>query len=316
MQDIDGMMWFGTKDGFCKYDAGQITVYQPNTPGPTSIASNDVRAMCEDKFDTRANRLPGEPVTTGTMWIGVFGEGLYKFDKTRGALTQYRHDPGDPASLSDDRVLSIYEDRGGVLWIGTVDGLNSFDKKTGFFAHFRHEPDNPNSLSEDRVWPVCEDRMGSLWIGTVGGGLDRLDKNTGEFRHYRRDVTSPKSLASNTVVCLYRDRAGTMWVGMENGGLDEFVEEMDGFNHYLPGESVFSIHEDNYGKLYVGTFGDGLKILDRKTGKFSSVKHDPTYKKSLGDNRVRSTFVDRAGNVWLGTDGGGVNVFTPDAGKK
>ena len=50
------------------------------------------------------------------------------------------HDANDPASLSDARVRSIFEDSRGRLWVGTYGGgLNRFDRERGVFERFRHD---------------------------------------------------------------------------------------------------------------------------------------------------------------------------------
>ncbi len=79
----------------------------------------------------------------------------------------------------DDRVWPIYEDRSGILWIGTDGGgLNRFDPATGHFIHFRHDPDDPDSISSDYIWAIYEDALGILWIGTDGGGAGKYGTRT------------------------------------------------------------------------------------------------------------------------------------------
>jgi hypothetical protein len=87
----------------------------------------------------------------------------------------FLHDPRNPRSLSHDAVRVVFEDRSGVLWLGTNGGgLNRFDRANGIFQRFRHDPAAPDSLSHDeygrpRGPPGTLDR-------TYGGGLDRFDR--------------------------------------------------------------------------------------------------------------------------------------------
>jgi len=298
VQSNDGVIWFGTRNGFCKYENSTITVYQPGSPEGGATPNNDVRAIYEDR--------------SGMLWIGIFGGGIYRFDRVSGKLTQYRHSPTNPNSLSDDRVLSILEDRDGTLWIGTVNGANIFDRNTLNFSHITYDPENPYSLSENRVWPLAEDRTGSIWIGTLGGGLNKLDKSTGTIRVFQHDASS-SSLANNSVVALLSDRSGVLWIGMENGGLSRFVHERDEFDRqreefksYLHGLNVSSITEDTSGNIIAGTLGSGLKIIDRATGNATTIANDPADPKSLSDNNIRCVYVDKAGTLWVGTENGGV----------
>ena len=76
-----------------------------------------------------------------TIWVATFGGGLNKLtfnDNSSGVpeFKTYRHDPSDPASLSDDRVYTILKDKNN-FWVGTYGGgLNRFDEKTGKFVVF------------------------------------------------------------------------------------------------------------------------------------------------------------------------------------
>ncbi len=76
---------------------------------------------------------------------------------TGTSFTVYRHDPDDPFSLRDDFIESIYEDRSGVLWVGTQDGwLERYDRETDQFAHYQ---------VSSHVYAIHEDSDGMFWIG-------------------------------------------------------------------------------------------------------------------------------------------------------
>jgi len=121
----------------------------------------------------------------GFMWFAT-EDGLNRFDGYR--FTVYKHVPSNPNSLSYNELKALYEDRNGILWVGTFEsGLNSFDPSTEEVVRYRHDDDDPSSLSAETVRCIFEDRSGRLWIGTQGGGLDRLDRETGTFHHYRMD---------------------------------------------------------------------------------------------------------------------------------
>ena len=67
IQDYQGYMWFGTRNGLCKYDGYKFTVYQHDPTDTTSIGSNIIETLFEDR--------------TGTLWIGTFYGGLNKFNR-------------------------------------------------------------------------------------------------------------------------------------------------------------------------------------------------------------------------------------------
>ncbi|MFB3104832.1 MAG: triple tyrosine motif-containing protein, partial [Pseudomonadales bacterium] len=72
---------------------------------------------------------------------------------------------------------------------------------------------------------------------------------------------------------------------------------------------VLSVYEDRGKALWVGTHGDGLCRMDPDTGKFETYRHDPEEASSLSSNDAWKVIEDGAGNLWIGTSDGGLNVF-------
>jgi signal transduction histidine kinase/ligand-binding sensor domain-containing protein len=249
----------------------------------------------------------------GWMWFAT-REGLNRYDGYE--FTVYEPDPQDPASLSNGFITALYEDRSGVLWVGTLHGgLNRFDRATETFTRYLHDPEDPTSLSHNRVRAIYQDRDGTLWIGTHGGGLSRFAPETGAFTHYQHDPGEPASLSNNVVRAIYQDRSGTLWIGTY-GGLNAFDPTAGTFTRYLHdpddphslGEDlVMSIGEDGSGALWAATYGHGLERLDRATGRFEHFTHDPDDPHSLSDDEVNVVFTDRSGTLWVGTESGGLN---------
>ena len=176
-QDMNGLMWFSTKVGLLSYDGNNLTIYKNNPLNPNSLISNFTESVYAD---------------SGKIWVGTLGYGLDMFDPTTGIFTHFRHDPNDPASLSNDTVTQILRDKHGTLWIGTHGGLNQFDPETGQFIHFRSEAGNSLSLSHNQVRVLYEDRQGILWVGTgspyadngggpLAGGLNQMDQKNRNF---------------------------------------------------------------------------------------------------------------------------------------
>jgi ligand-binding sensor domain-containing protein len=206
-----------------------------------------------DKHDIRFSRLivNGETLQSriyemvqddyGFLWFRT-SDGLYKFDGY--SLKPYRHQRGNPNTVSDDTIQAVYKDRDGNLWIGTkFGGLDRLDVRRNRFTHYRHEPGKPGSLANDNVICVYRDRHGQLWIGT-SGGLDLLESASGTFVHHRYDPRDVNSLCNNLVTSLYEDHVGNLWIGTSQG----------------------------------------LNKLERATGRFSRFLHDPSNPHSIGND--------------------------------
>ncbi|MCB0024392.1 MAG: hypothetical protein KDD91_15260, partial [Caldilinea sp.] len=215
----------------------------------------------------------------GTLWIGTWGGGLNHFDPQSNLWLRYRHDEADPASLCGDTVTALLDDGAGTLWVGTNEGgLCAFDRESRTFTPYRHHSADSSSIASNAISVLALDGDGSLWVGTggfgiPGAGLDRFDPQRGEFRHFRHDVLDNKSLSNNTISAVLPNADGTLWVG--TGG--------------------FSLS------------GAGLNHFDPATGSAVRYQHDPADPASLASDDVIDLYRDSAGDLWIGTWGGGVD---------
>lgn len=219
--------------------------------------------------------------TDGTLWIGTWGGGLNRYDPITGHFTAYQHDPADPASLSEDTVTDLLLTRDGTFWIATHGGLNRMNAD-GTFTRFQHDPADEHSLSADNLSVLYEDREGTLWIGTgfgiEGNGLNRMNAD-GTFTRFLHDPANPNSLNSNNIGAIFQDDLGNLWIGtggysLAGGGLD--------------------------------------RLTDPVSGTFTHFQHDPDNPDSLSADNVMSLWQDTQGHLWIGTWGGGINLYNPN----
>jgi len=266
----------------------------------------------------------------GFIWIGT-QDGLNRFDGYN--FTVYKNDPDNVNSLSLNSILSLHEDENGALWVGTWGGgLNYFDVRSKLWTRYRHTPDDPTSLCGDVIADLFEDSRGLLWIATNDGGLCALERTTGAFTRYRHDPENPASIASNAVSTIYEDDAGALWIGTggfgtPGAGLDRLDVATGAFTHFrhdpndptsISGDTIAGIVADRSGALWVGAggfslAGAGLNRLDRATGEFTRFRHDPNDPTSLASDDVIALHRDKAGALWVGTWGSGVDRLEEDA---
>jgi len=298
------VLWIGTQSGLYKMDiATQKFKYYPHTD--KGFPSSYIETMTVD--------------SSGMVWIG--STGLQRFDPRTEQFTYFWHDPGDPYSLSDDNVLSMFIDHSGILWVGTPSGgLNKFDPETEQFTRYQHDPDNHYSLSNNWIVAINEDPTGNLWIGTALGGLNKFDKQSGQFIHYKHDPGIPNSLSDNTVMCIYEDHSGIFWVGTLQG-INKFDLKESRFSNYrsLAGDqasisdsyiwSICGSSDEENEIIWVGTKTGGLNKLKRRTGKFTRYLYDSDNLQSIPSNVISALFEDRAGTLWIGSWGEGLIKF-------
>ncbi len=254
----------------------------------------------------------------GFLWIGA-QDGLNRYDGYRFAV--FRHDPDDPASLSDNWIRALCEDSRGFLWVGTNSGgLNRYDPRTGEFKRFQNDPGDPDSLSDNRVIAVMADRDGSIWIGTNGGGLNRLDPEATRFVHYRHDSNNPSSIGDDRVKPLWQDAEGRIWLsasGLER--LDPSRGQFTKFRHdpgdptSLSMDSVTAFAADGEGRFWIGSYSGGLNLFDPQTGEATRWRHNPANPRGLASDLVSALELDGAGRLWIGSRSG-LQRYDPQTG--
>ena len=241
-------------------------------------------------------------------------EGLSYFDRRTERFThRFQHDDANPHSLDSNAIFSVYQDRGGVLWVGTENaGLNILNFRQQQFVHYRHRPADPDSLSPGRVKAIHQDPDGVLWVGLFPRALDRLDRKTGQIIHYLPGEGDENTLGAGTNVnSIYRDPAGYLWVGGGGSGLVRFDERTGRFKRYrhdprdprsLISNNVYTIYGDRSGQMWVGLEG-GISRFDPATDGFVNYRPVPENPASLA-NTVWVIYQDRSGALWAGTWGG------------
>lgn len=289
-EDRAGTLWAIQADnGIWSFDiTNNIFTPLPRPVGPTSanaheLAGGVVNSIAED--------------TRGNLWIGHFS-GLDVFDPQARTFAHYSTDPMDPASVSG-RVIAIYRDRVGVMWLGTFQGgVDRCDPNRQKFLSYRSTSNPESGLSSNYVTAVYEDKAEYVWIGT-DGGLDRFDPRTYTFTHYRHNPREEHSVGADQINALFEDVSGNLWIGAGVGtgsSLDCLDQERRRFVHYSI-TSVKSILEDSRGNLWVGKInetdtGEDVVRLNRDR---KIVSRD-----TLAGTGVWCMYEDHHGSIWLG----------------
>ncbi len=261
--DARGRLWAGTYDGPPVHlEAGGRRFARAHASWP----GGSIRALLVDR--------------QGRVWAGT-RVGLALLDE-HGA-----HTWGVGSGLTDDHVLSLFEDREGSLWIGTERaGLNRF-KRPQLRTYTARD-----GLPEDTVLAVMESRRGDVWLGTWRG-LTRL--RAGAARTWDRR----SGLAADDVIALAEARDGGLWVGHMHAGVSRVTgERAEALPLLEPGEPALALHEDASGALWIGTNRGLIRHAQGHLTRFGPEQGLP------GDATVYHILPARAGGLLLGTGGG------------
>lgn len=274
----------------------------------------------------RQLELPGEIITCfapsatpGTLWCGTENGKVYSFQiaSREFELLDIPYDASVKNYIAA-RILSIRETEPDLLWIGT-DGNGIYHLKLTDFP-------NRKLLSSQLSYPVVRSllltRHKQLLVGTKGGGIDVFDPRG---RHLR-NLSVKDGLTNNSVLSFHEMADGTIWAGTDGQGIDvispdlrtirNFPRDFTGMDKSLAFASVYRILEDNDQRLFLGTSGYGVIMIEMDHHHLSG----PLYYEQLildrGNNPkgiqkqiVYALTQERPGVIWIGTRGDGVYQY-------
>ena len=293
LQDQQGFMWFGTKDGLNRYDGTSFKNYHYQPLKKQSLGNNFVRSMAE--------------ISPGQLYIGT-DDGLYLMDKTTEAFQKIELRSSGHAAVSS-AINALQVDRRGDLWIATMSqGIWTYSPRT---RRMEQIPLEGASLGHNATWALLQDRSGVIWAATRLGLL----RFNSQQRHF--DAVAPLFSAAGDpqfeILSMWEDPKGDLWLGTWSKGLLRYNKQSNEFSRFLNHTSypyvthIRALREFRENQLLVGS-DDGLFLFHTGTG--TSERLDiPYYKHGLSDQNVYSITRDRENAIWIGTYFGGINYL-------
>lgn len=285
---------------------------------------------------TRISNREGLPSTVntiyqekdGNIWVGT-PRGLYTFNGNE----LKRHSD----SLFIDRTITrIKEDAEGGIWVLTDDWLMHKRPEDEAFTYITAE----SHRKETPFYSMCEDDD-CIWFGSYGSiyrytyedrtfsrafhpeglehftciTLNRLDDSTllccsnmGTFliNTDTGDFTATALGPIKEVSSTMEDSKGRLWIALYNHGIRVFDKERNLLKTYSTGNSPLSndiiiYFTEKDGKIWAGTDGGGINIIDPETDSIRVLEHTPGDPSSLPAHSIKTLYTDNYGNVWVGT---------------
>lgn len=306
LEGSEGFIWIATIEGLNKFDGYSFKAYKAKHHDSTSLSSNNVITICEDK--------------NGNLWIGTWGGGISVYNKKSGIFNRIPQvkDPLDSTGIFSEFISVLYTDTNGRVWIGTADkGLVMADPDRLTFTHYMHDAGDITSLSHNVVSAIVEDDKGKLWIGTGGGGLNYFDPETEEFLRIQHRRNEETRLSDNNVLAMCYDSRNRLWVATNDETLNVMDTNTGKFTYFknnpddpksLCDSKISKILETSGGEIWIGT-DVGLLLYNEKSRDFYHYHKKNFDPKSLSSNQIKSVYEDSNGSLWIGTYNGGVNLF-------
>jgi signal transduction histidine kinase/ligand-binding sensor domain-containing protein len=168
-----------------------------------------------------------EDPASGHLWLGM-NVGLARFDPQTHRFTIFRPEERDPASLSDNRVNSVFVDHTGSLWVGTQNGLGRYEASGNRFTNYY----DTNGLAGNVVGCILEDARGALWMST-NRGVSRLDPDRKSFQNFTTADGLPGLDLTGWGACHQRDNKSRIYFGGFSGATG-FHPDQWRPEHYAP----------------------------------------------------------------------------------
>lgn len=307
-EDSNGKFWIGYfANGLDIFDRESeiFTHYLHNPDVNGSISDNNVRCIFED--------------SQKNVWIGTAGGGLNLYDRESDSFIHFKDDPLNDADIGSNYISSIKEDKNGYLWLGSTEGiLVKFDVQTKKGVSYKLYA-NPDDKMHNVFGKLFIDSENDVWVGTEKG-LFVYNQKENSFQHFTEGNTN-KNLSSNAVTSVMEFQDGLYFIATYFEGLNIYNKKTGTFSYYKSSKLIEStisnnrlvdIYKSSDGIFWFGSFVGGVNILDFSANKFQQYKNlvEPSEYGNAQKNVV-SFCEDKDKNIWIGTDGEGIDIINP-----
>lgn len=341
----EGYLWIGTKNGLNRFDpyTNWFEPYYLLSKGITEhLASpNYVTSLHNDKnndlwvgtqefglylfnksskqFNNLANYIGDASIfhsntigdiiedQNGLIWIGTSHRGLAKLIPEPHSFKEY---------LRGYPTYGITEYPKDFLWFGTQSGVFIFDKNLErIIRKIEHEFDNPLSLANNRVTNIVRDGA-DMWIATKSG-LSKYNTNSGDIVNFYPDGTN-NSIVGLEVWGILKASDDTFWFSTLSG-ISNYNPVSGRFKNYrhdpknpntISSDLCYQVFEVEPGVFLIST-QNGLNRFDSEHNSWEVFLPIPGDLYSISSDYIFGVMRDIQGDLWIYTNGGGINRFDP-----
>ncbi len=294
-----GRLWFGTS-------RGTISVFNKSENSFTTYPLKNTGNSVEKIFDT------GE----GFLLLGTSKEGVFSFDLKSGRFAPFFDESGKSAGLFVRDINRFSRDD---YLFATESGLYRYKISKRVATCIRKNTNNPFAISDNAIYTLCRDRESGMWVGTYFGGINYFSLKGEYFEKFFPQAQS-NSIRGNIIREITKDKNGNLWIGTEDEGLNKFDPVNQTFRHFKPGGHGSISHTNIHGlladgnRLYIGTFENGLDVMDLRTEKVIARYMAGETNTALKSNYINAIFKTNRGEIYVCTSRG-LYQFEPTNGQ-
>lgn len=285
LQDAEGFIWAGTKNGLNRYDGYSFKVFVNDPYNNHSLSSNTIVKLFED--------------SKGRIWAGTENAGINMYDKKTGIFYRIANDPKNNNSLSGNGIRTIEEMPDGKMLIATdVAGLNMVTITNDFLTKDIPPPVTRFSLpGNTQVYGMGKDKNGNIWIGGMNGSVYEFNLKNNSF------ILLPNGRLYNNG---YLNKDGTIVINnnlfLDNGKdiipLFDTKKMPEGNIIYRPNSALWELHHREFHFYDISRWENGRALNWNE-----KLPIDTTA-------RICYPFIiDKSGIVWSGSVGYGLRKY-------
>ncbi len=279
--DEHGRLWFSTmgRGAFC-YDGYNYFRYKTDSDDPNSLSNDRVYGLLPDH-----KQRVWFATLNGLCYLDRHTDKIHRFMSYQDSVRQFN---------------AVFEDKSGVIWIGSNKGMFRFNETTQALLKISIVPEKK---MHGQVYCFYEDKSGTLWSGR-NDGIYKFSADRQQYAQLPLDLPEEKGkiIPANT---LFEDSRSVFWVGGTQGlfMFDQNREKV--VRASLPDSLAFrpvtSIIETHDGALWIGFAKEGLARWDRQYNTFQRFRNNPRDPYSLPQDYVLALKADAFGNLWVAT---------------
>ncbi|WP_439483311.1 two-component regulator propeller domain-containing protein [Cyclobacterium plantarum] len=290
VSDQYNFKYFATEGGITKFDGYDFSEYKPGLAFP-GLENENIETLFKDKEHK--------------IWIGTKGGGLSKLDPQKNSIQSFSQ---QFLAYSDKplRVIAINQSKDGSIWIGTwSNGVFVLDPESEkVVEHFSFlQP----------VYNIIADQFWNVWF-VSGNQLMKYDPSEQRLLRFQAGMI-PYNLVEDPL----RQKIWLIGNSQRKVNLHAFDlerQQIEKFDIGIKANYVKSMALDPLGRLWIGSWGDGLFISDSNVANFKKVNTNPhsTLEENINYSIILSIDIDENGIAWLGTSHGGALILYPNKG--